>query len=86
MRRVPSVDPEQLRKLCWFGLTRPGCALDAPSVGISIDTCVRFHELNRFGSTNACLLPGFIQKIIFRKVATMPLESSIPEWLEMIPR
>jgi len=61
---------------------RPGTALDAPSLGIPVDVCIRHTELYRYGLCHACLLPGFLQKIIFRKAATVPLESEIPEMLE----
>jgi hypothetical protein len=84
MRRVPSVNPEELRKLCKLTLgKRPGCGVDATSFRISVDACVRYLELRRrFRLSFAYLLPRFIQKVVFRIAATVPLESRIPEMIE----
>ena len=84
MRRIPSVDPEELRKLCRYRLTRGvNVALDAPSLGFSIDVCIRHLELNRrLHLISVCLLPRFLQYMIFRRAATVPLESDIPEMME----
>ena len=83
MRPIPSVDPEELRKLCQYHLKRGvKLCLDAPSLGFSTDVCIRHLELNRYHLVYACLLPGFIQRAIFKKAATIPLESDLPEMIE----
>jgi hypothetical protein len=82
-RPIPSVNPEELRRLCYYQLKRGvKVCLDAPSLGFSTDAVIRQLELHRFGLTYACLLPGFLQRMIFKKAATIPLESVLPEMFE----
>jgi hypothetical protein len=59
MRRVSSVDPEQLRKFCQYRLTPcPNTVIDGPSLGVPTDVWIRELELAQYGLAYGCLLPG----------------------------
>jgi hypothetical protein len=82
MRRVPSVDPEELRKLCKYRVVHRARRLNAEALGFSIDACVRELEFYRYKIHWCVFLPRFIQRIIFKKAATVPLERDLPEMIE----
>jgi hypothetical protein len=82
MRRIPSVDPEHLRKLCKFAFRKRG-AFGTSHLGVSADACIRYLELRRrFYLYMLPLLPRFIQTPVLKRAATVPLESGIPEVIE----
>jgi hypothetical protein len=79
MKRVPSVDPEELRTLS-DKLAKHGGGVGNHSLDVPL--CVRYLESQRYGIAYTRLLPGFIQKHLLRFAATRPLESDLPEILE----
>jgi hypothetical protein len=79
MRRVPSVDPEELRTLSERLAKHGGGVLNH---SLDVPLCVRYLEFHRYGIADARLLPEFIQKPILRFAAGRPLESDLPEILE----
>ena len=82
MRRVPSVNPEELRTLCEQLGKHPGDGVLNHSLDVPL--CVRYLESRRYGIAYTRLLPEFIQKPILRFAATRPLESDLPEILEQV--
>jgi hypothetical protein len=84
MRRVPSVDPEQLRAVCQRKAAMNPVAYDALAFGFSRDVVFREMELRRFGLRFACVLPGVLQRLVFKLAATVPLQSTFPEFDEAV--
>ena len=88
MRRVPSCDPEQLRKLATRlryiaveNQMRSVCRGFNPA---SVEATIRHLELRqRYKLPLVSLLPRFIQTIVFKRAATVPMESAIPEMIEV---
>jgi hypothetical protein len=80
MRRVPSVNPEELRTLSELLAKHRGGGVLNHSFDVPL--CVRYLESRRYGIGYTRLLPEFIQKSILRFAATRPLESDLPEILE----
>ena len=82
MRRVPSVNPEELRALCKQLAKHRG---DGPlNHTNNVALCVRFLEARQFGLDHARLLPEFVRKFVFRLAATRPLESDLTEMIEEV--
>jgi hypothetical protein len=82
MRRVPSVNPEDLRTLCEQLRKHPGNGVLNHSTDVPL--CVRYLESSRYGIAHAHLLPESVQNVVFRIAATRPLESDLSEMLEEV--
>jgi hypothetical protein len=81
MKRVPSVNPDELRTLCEQLRNNRGNGVLNHSTDVPL--CVRYLEARRWIAYGR-LLPESIQKPLLRFAATRPLESDLPEILEQV--